>query len=392
VCGIAASPASAQEKVRWKVPIAFPSTLPAVGDTAPWVFEMASGGNIQLRVYEPGKLVPPLQIMEAVKDKKVEAGFTWIGYNRRKIPALALISGIPFGMEPWEFMAWWYHAGGSGLAEELYAPHNIHPILCGIISPETAGWFRKEIKTLDDVKGLKMRFVGLGGEVMQKLGASVTEIPGAEIYQALEKGAIDASEFSLPAVDQQLGFHQLVKFNYFPGWHQTFTALHLIVNKAIWDAIDEQSKAMINMACMAGTTYGLSKAEANQGKIIAGFKRKGVTRAILPDEILVELEKVSAEVLKEEAAKDEMFNKILASQTDFRKSYQLWKQYGYLPRDFNNTLIGNPAEPARSNREKAAQGEGDKVMSGSGARPWRKAARSPLQPTRAGWRPNDTSN
>jgi TRAP-type mannitol/chloroaromatic compound transport system substrate-binding protein len=104
---------------------------------------------------------------------------------------------------------------------------------------------------------------------------------------------------------------------------------------------------MINMACMAGTTYGLSKAEANQGKIIAGFKDKGVTPAILPDEILVELEKISAEVLKEEAAKDEMFNKILASQTEFRKTYQLWKQYGYLPRDFNNTLIGNAAEPAQ---------------------------------------------
>jgi TRAP-type mannitol/chloroaromatic compound transport system substrate-binding protein len=350
VCGIAASPASAQEKVRWKVPIAFPSTLPALGDTAPWVFdnlEVASGGNIQLRVYEPGKLVPPFQIMEAVKDKKVDAGFTWIGYDRGKIPALPLISAVPFGMEPWEFMAWWYHGGGSALGEELYAPHNIHPILCGITSPETAGWFRKEIKTLNDVKGLKIRFAGLGGEVMQKLGASVTEIPGAEIYQALEKGAIDASEFSLPEVDQQLGFHQVAKFNYFPGWHQTFTTMHLIVNKPTWDAIDEQSKAMINMACMAGTTYGLSKAEANQGKIIAGFKDKGVTAAILSDEILVELEKITSEVLKEEAAKDEMFNKILASQTEFRKTYQLWKQYGYLPRDFNNTLIGNPAEPAQ---------------------------------------------
>lgn len=350
VCGVAAFPASAQDKVRWKVPIAFPSTLPALGDTAPWVFDMlkvASGDNIQLRIYEPGKLVPPFQIMEAVKDKKVDAGFTWIGYDRGKIPALPLISAVPFGMEPWEFMAWWYHAGGSTLGEELYAPHNIHPILCGIISPETAGWFRKEVKTLNDVKGLKMRFAGLGGEVMQKLGASVTEIPGAEIYQALEKGAIDASEFSLPEVDQQLGFHQVAKFNYFPGWHQTFTTMHLIVNKRTWDALDEQSKAMINMACMAGTTYGLSKAEANQGKIIAGFKDKGVTPVILPDEILVELERISAEVLKEQAAKDEMFNKILTSQTEFRKTYQPWKQYGYLPRDFNNTLVGNAAEPVQ---------------------------------------------
>jgi TRAP-type mannitol/chloroaromatic compound transport system substrate-binding protein len=342
LCGIAASPASAQEKVRWKVPIAFPSTLPALGDTAPWVFDLlktASGGNIHLRIYEPGALVPAFQIMEAVKDKKVEAGFTWIGYDEGKIPALPLISAVPFGMEPWEFMAWWYHAGGSALGEELYAPHNIHPILCGIIGPETAGWFRKEINSLDDVRGLKIRFAGLGGEVMQKLGASVTLLPGGEIYQALEKGAIDASEFSLPEVDQQLGFHQVVKFNYFPGWHQTFTTMHLIVNKPIWDALDDQSKAIINMACMAGTTYGLSKAEANQGKIIAGFKDKGVTAGILPTEILVELERISAEVLEERAAKDEMFRKILDSQIEFRETYELWKQYGYLPRGFRNSLI-----------------------------------------------------
>lgn len=341
VGALAVSPASAQEKVRWKVPIAFPSTLPALGDTAPWVFDMlktASGGDIQLRIYEPGKLVPPFQIMEAVKDRKVDAGFTWIGYDRGKIPALPLIAAVPFGMEPWEFSAWWYHGGGQELGEELYAPHNIHPIMCGVISPETAGWFRKEITGLDDFKGLKIRFAGLGGEVLQKLGASVTEIPGAEIYQALEKGAIDGSEFSLPEVDQQLGFGQVAKFNYFPGWHQTFTNMYLIVNKELWDGLDEQNQAMINMGCIAGTTYALSKAEANQGKVIAGFKEKGVKPVILPNEILTELEAVTTEVLEEQAANDEMFAKILESQKEFRKTYDLWKRYGYLPRDFKTTL------------------------------------------------------
>lgn len=345
VCLLLMSPANAQEKVRWKVPIAFPSTLPALGDTAPWVFDMlktASGGNIQLKIFEPGKLVPPFQIMEAVKDRKVDAGFTWIGYDRGKIPALPLISAVPFGMEPWEFMAWWYHGGGQQLGEELYAPHNIHPVLCGVISPETAGWFRKEIHSLNDVKGLKIRFAGLGGEVLQKLGASVTEIPGAEIYQALEKGAIDASEFSLPEVDQQLGFGQVAKYNYFPGWHQTFTTMHLIVNKELWDGLDEQNKAMINMGCMAGTTYALSKAEAHQGPIIAGFKEKGITPAILPQDILKELEKVTTQVLEEQAAQDEMFAKILESQKEFRKTYDLWKRYGYLPRDFETTLYEEP--------------------------------------------------
>ncbi|TVR80100.1 MAG: TRAP transporter substrate-binding protein [Rhodospirillales bacterium] len=341
VLGSAIAPAEAQERVRWRVPIAFPSALPALGDTAPWVFEqlnIVSGGNVQLRISEPGQLVPPFQIMEAVKDRKVQAGFTWIGYDAGKIPALPLISAVPFGMEPWAFTAWWYHAGGKELGQELYEPHNIHPLLCGIISPETAGWFRFEITSLDDVRGLKIRFAGLGGKILQELGASVTEIPGAEIYQALERGAIDAAEFSLPEVDQQLGFDRVAKYNYFPGWHQTFTTMHLLVNKGLWDGLEEQTQALMNMACMAGTMYGLSKAEANQGPVIAQFPDKGVTPVVLPEEILLELEQVSTQVLREEAEKDEMFSKILESQIAFRKNYDLWKQYGYLPRDFPTTL------------------------------------------------------
>ena len=335
--GVAVSSATAAEKVRWKVPVAFPTSLPALGDNIPWVAErlkVASGGNIQFKIFEPGKLVPAFQIMEAVKNKKVQAGYTWIGYDMGKIPALPLLAAVPFGMEPWEFNAWWYYGGGRELGEELYAAHNIHPVLCGIIGPETAGWFSFEIKSLDDIKGLKIRFAGLGGKVMQKAGANVTMLPGAEIYQALEKGAIDATEFSLPEIDQKLGFHQIVKNNYFPGWHQTFTSLHLLVNKEIWEGLEDSSRALINLGCEAGVTNNLSKAEANQGPVIAGFKDKGVTARKLPEPILRELEKLTAEVLAEEAANDAMFKKIYESQTAFRKDYTLWKEFGYLPRDF----------------------------------------------------------
>jgi len=335
--GIAVSPASAADKIRWKVPIAFPSNLPALGDNAPWVAEQlkaASGGDILLKIEEPGKIVPPFQILEAVKDNKVKAGYTWTGYDQGKIPATPLIAAVPFGMEPWEFNAWWYYGGGSQLAAELYAAHNVHPILCGIIGPETAGWFKNEITTLDDVKGLKIRFAGLGGKVMEKLGASVTMIPGGEIFQALEKGNIDASEFSLPEVDERLGFYKIVKNNYFPGWHQTFTALHLIVNKDEWEGLEDQQRAMLNMACQAGVTDSLAKSEHNQGPVMAGFPDKGVTPRKLPEPVLRELQKVTNEVLAEEAAKDEMFAKIWESQKGFREQYALWKTYGYLPRDF----------------------------------------------------------
>ncbi len=336
-CSIAAAPADAAEKVRWKVPIAFSSTLPALGDTAPWVAErlkLASGGDVQLKIFEPGKLVPPFQIMEAVKNNKLPAGYTWIGYDIGKIPALALLGAVPFGMEPWEFMAWWYYGNGQQLAEELYGEHSVHPILCGIIPPETAGWFSFEIKSLDDVKGLKIRFAGLGGKVLEKLGASVTVLPGGEIYQALEKGAIDAAEFSLPEVDQLLGFDKIVKNNYFPGWHQTFTSLHLIVNKTVWDGLQDSTKGMIDMGCIAGTANSLAKAEANQGPVIAGFPAKGVTPRKLPEDVLRTLQKTSKEVLEEEAAKDAWFKKIYESQKAFSEQYALWKKFGFLPRDF----------------------------------------------------------
>ena len=329
--------AQALDKLRWKVPVAFGTNLPALGDNILYVAEQlkaASDGQIQMKEFEPGKLVPPLNITDAVKDKKIEAGYTWLGYDQGKIPAAPLFAAVPFGMEPWEFAAWWYEGGGKALGEEVYAEHGVHPILCGVIGPETAGWFRNEITSLSDLEGLKIRFAGLGGKVLQKLGASVTLIPGGEIFQALEKGAIDASEFSMPAIDQSLGFDRVVKINYFPGWHQTFTAFHLIVNKEVWDGLAADTKTLLDLACTAGVTRNLAKGEAIQGEVIAGFEGKGVSAKRLPDDLLRELQAVTEEVLQEEADADAHFRKVYESQRAFSEDYQNWKSLAYLPRDF----------------------------------------------------------
>ncbi len=336
-----AGPALAQDKVRWRVPVAFPSALPGLGDTVNYVadtLKAASGGNIQMKVEEPGKIVPPFGIFDALKEGKIDAGYTWIGYDQGKIPASALFAAVPFGFEPWEFMTWIYEGGGKELVQEVYAPHNIVPVPCGVIGPETAGWFRKEIKSLDDVKGLKIRFAGLGGKVMQKLGASVTMLPGGEIFQALEKGAIDATEFSMPAIDQRLGFDKVAKYNYFPGWHQPFTAQYLVVNKEKWDALSEANQAMIEMACTAGMARAIARGEAGQGEVIEKFKSEGINAQTLPDELLFELHKVTNEVLDEEAAADAEFKKVLDSQRAFMKTYRTWKGLAYLPRDFEEQV------------------------------------------------------
>ena len=323
--------------LRWRVPVAFSTTLEVLGDNVLWVSDAirrASNGAMELTPYEPGEIVPPFNIVDAVREGKVPAGYTWLGYDQGKIPAAPLLGAVPFGMEPWEFMAWWFEGGGREHGEALYGKYGVHPVLCGLIGPETAGWFRQPIDALSDVEGLKIRFAGLGGRVLERLGASVTMLPGGEIFQALEKGAIDATEFALPNVDQELGFDRIAKLNYYPGWHQPATSTHLVVNAEVWAGLRDAERGVIEAACTAGVARNLAKAEAVQGAVLAGFPDKGVTAVRLPLPILRELERVTAGVMAEEAARDADFAAIHASQRAFREEYALWKRFAYLPRDF----------------------------------------------------------
>ncbi|MDA1077238.1 MAG: TRAP transporter substrate-binding protein [Proteobacteria bacterium] len=324
-------------RIHWRMPVSFQSTLPVIGDNPVYVTEMirrTSSGAVDLTIYEPGEVVPAFSITDAVRDGKVEVGYTWLGYDQGKIPASALIGAVPFGMEPWEFAAWWFEGGGRELGEALYKPHNVHPIFCGLTGPETAGWFRKRIDSLEDIRGLKIRFAGIGGKVIEQLGASVTMLPGGEIFQALEKGAIDASEFALPIVDQALGFNRVAKFNYYPGWHQPATSSHMVVNLERWTNLSASDKALLEVSCTAGVLRNLANSEASQGAIIKGFPAIGVSAETLPVDVLRELQVVSERVLDEEAAKDADFANILKAQRAFRDEYSHWKSRAYLPRDF----------------------------------------------------------
>lgn len=334
---LSASPAMASEKVRWQVPLAFPSHL--VGLTTP-VKHLAeslktiSGGDIQLRYYEPGELVPPFEIMNAVSSGKYPAGYTWIGYDQGSIPALPLYAGAPFNMEPPAYLAWYYQGDGKQLLEEIYAPHNIHPMLCSIIGPEGAGWFAKPIKQLKDFDGLRIRFAGIGGKVLERLGASVTMIPGGEIYQALERKTIDATEFSQPAIDKMLGLDQIIENYIMPGWHQTLTTSHLLVNQDVWDKLEPQSRALIEMGCESATLRGLAESEWAQPFALAEYQKDGVQAQALPEPVLRELQRVTNEVLDEMAAQDVMFKRVLTSQRTFMAQQITWQSMGYLPRDF----------------------------------------------------------
>ncbi|TFH85829.1 TRAP transporter substrate-binding protein [Billgrantia azerbaijanica] len=326
------------DDLRWKMPVAFSTNLPGLGSPAAWVADnltTASDGSIQVRVYEPGKLLPAFDILQAVSDGKVQAGYTWIGYDQGKVPAIPLFAAVPFGMKPWAYTAWYYYGGGHELLQEVYANKGfkVHAQLCGIIGPETAGWYAEPIETLEDYEGLKIRFAGLGGKVLEKLGASVTMMPGGELFQALEKGTIDATEFSMPAIDQILGFDQVVKYNLFPGWHQQFTAQYMLINEEEWARTTDAQKALVEASCTAATTLGLAEGEYKNGKVLQEFQGKGVNADQIPTDVLKELQQVTQEVLEEEAAKDADFKRVYESQQAFLESYSVWDKRAYLPTD-----------------------------------------------------------
>ncbi|WP_171235647.1 TRAP transporter substrate-binding protein [Ruegeria sp. HKCCA6837] len=335
---ILASPAVAADKLLLKTPIAFSTELPGLGSPIPRVAEqldVMSGGTLKMKVYEPGKLVPPFEILDAVSTGKINSGYTTAGYWAGKIPAAPLFSAVPFGPEAGEYMAWLYYGNGMTLYQEMYdqAGYNVKVLPCAIIAPETSGWFATEINSPEDLNGLKMRFFGLGGKVMQKLGVATSLLPGGEIFPALEKGAIDATEFSMPAIDARLGFHKLVKFNYFPGWHQQATVFELLINKDVWNETSDQHKAIIESACKASMADSFAEGEAIQhAALIDNVENNGVTIKQWSPEMLDTFRATWDEVAAEEAANDAFFAQVLADMNEFRDGYNLWKTNAFLPR------------------------------------------------------------
>ena len=335
---LAAAPAFAADKIMLKTPVSFSTELPGLGTPIVRIAEdldAISGGAIKMKVYEPGKLVPAFEILDAVSSGKINSGFTISGYWAGKIPAAPLFSAVPFGPDAPEYMAWMYYGDGLKLYQEMYdqAGYNVHVIPCTIIAPETSGWFAEEITSADQLNGMKMRFFGLGGKVMQKLGVATSLLPGGEIFPALEKGAIDATEFSMPAIDQRLGFHKLVKYNYFPGWHQQSTIIELLLNKDEWNTLTPQLQAQIEVTCRAQMSESLAEGEAIQ---YAAMKRNvdefGVKIVNWSDEFLDLFRTTWEEVAAEEAAKDAFFNKVYTNLSEFREGYALWKANAFLPR------------------------------------------------------------
>ena len=327
------------KNVLLKVPCSVPFNVPVLGgDVVGFIADRinnTSQGTLKMRLYEPGKLVPPLEVLDTVSSGKTNAGYTAAFYYAGKNPASVLFSSFPFGPEPAEYIAWFYHGNGLKLYQEMYDHYgyNVKVLPAGIISAETSGWFTKPINTPADLQGIKMRIAGIGGKVVTKLGVAVTMLPAGQIFQALEKGLIDATEFSQPVCDAPLGFYKVAKYNYFPGWHQPSTVQELLINKDVWNQLDKQQQTLIETTCMAATLYSLALSEGMQGKVLReNAEKHGVKTMYWSKEMLDAFEKAWLEVADEEAAKDEMFKKVWEDLQKFRAEYKQWASVGFLPR------------------------------------------------------------
>ncbi len=328
------SPSSVEMKsVRWKMASAFGSQWPIQGELGVHLvdrIEEVTGGSVRLQFFEPNALVPPLEMFDAVSQGAIDAAWSTSGYWAGKIPALQFFTAVPFGPGIGEYLAWLYADGAEETYRALYADHGIHAMHCGLHSPEGSGWFREEIKTLEDLQGLKMRFFGLGARVMEKLGVSTQLLAGGDIYPALELGTIDAAEYSMPVIDLSQGFHQIAKHYYFPGWHQQTSLFELLVAIDRWNELTPVQQAQIEAVCKENFVQGAALGEAAQAAALKELESKGVQFHTWSPEILEAMRKGWDEVVAEESAKNTDFARIAESYFSFHEDYKTWSEYGYL--------------------------------------------------------------
>jgi len=328
--------ALAQDKL--EMTSAFGKSLPILGTAATdFVSKINSiSSDVEFEHFDPGKLVPTLEALDAVSSGSVDAAFATSGYWQGKMNSASLFAAVPFGPEAGEFMGWILYDDGAALWQEMYDTngYNVVATPCGVIAPETSGWFRKEINSVEDLKGLNMRFFGLGAKVMQKLGVSTSLLGAKDIFPALERGAIDATEFSMPRIDARLGFHKIAKYNYFPGWHQPSTLFELLINRDVYEGLSETAKSQIEVACLANIMTNYAEGEAtNYAAMVSNVEDNGVKLMQWSPEILTTYETTWNEVVKELAADDPFFQKVWSDLQDYRKGYSVWAKSIYLPRE-----------------------------------------------------------
>lgn len=325
--GAGAPAVQTQKKVRWRLASSFPRSVDVLYGSAELVAERVnamSGGNFEIRCYPAGELVPGLQVMDAVQQGTVQAGQTASYYYKGKNPALAFDACVPFGFTSRQQTAWLEEAGGRALMDELFGAFGIKTFCCGNTGTQMGGWFKNPLGGLADLEGLKMRIPGLGGEVMAALGVNVQVLAGGEIYPALERGAIDATEWVGPYDDEQLGFHKVAKHYLYPGWWEPGASLSLYVGTKAWNELPAEYQAMFSAACREASLVMQAQYDARNPAALQRILASGVTMSPFSDDIMQAASTASEALLQDYASKDAGYKKVLDHWDAFRKASNGW--------------------------------------------------------------------
>jgi len=324
--------AQAPAKVfKWKLVTTWPKNFPGLG-VAPETFadlvNRMSNGRLQVKVYAGNELVPPFEVFDTVSSGTAEMGHGASYYWRGKSQATAFFTAVPFGLTAAEMNGWLYHGDGLALWRELYSPFNLIPFPGGNTGVQMAGWFNREINSVDDIKGLKMRIPGLAGEVWDRVGGIAVSMPGSEIYTSMQTGVIDATEWVSPYNDLALGLHQVAKYYYYPGWQEPGPSLEFIVNQQAWESLPPDLQAIVEAATRYVNQDMHDEYTAGNNRSLQTLVNEhGVQLRRLPDDVLIALKKATDDVLNEMAAEDEFVRRIRDSVDQFRAQAQ---DYGHI--------------------------------------------------------------
>ena len=278
--GTEAAGAKPEQTFQWKLVTTWPKNFPGLG-LAPENFaknvERMSNGRLKIKVYGAGQLVPALEVFDAVSQGTAEIGHGAAYYWKGKIPASVFFTAVPFGLNAQEMNAWLHYGGGLELWREVYEPFNLIPFAAGNTGVQMAGWFNREIKSMDDIRGLRMRIPGLGGEVISRAGGLAVNIPGGELYTSMQTGVIDATEWVGPYNDLAFGFHQVAKYYYYPGWHEPGPTLELIINKQAYASLPDDLQSIVEVAARAANQDMLDEYTArNNAALVELVETHGV--------------------------------------------------------------------------------------------------------------------
>ncbi|MBM3621678.1 MAG: twin-arginine translocation signal domain-containing protein [Alphaproteobacteria bacterium] len=326
---LVAAPAIAQSmpEVKWRLASSFPKSLDTIYGSGEFFAKRVAAltdNKFQIRVFAAGEIVPGLQVLDAVQNETVECGHTASYYYVGKDPTFAFDTAVPFGLNTRQHNSWVYHGGGLELMREFYKDYKVTSFLMSHTGAQMGGWFRKEIKTVEDMKGVKMRIGGFAGQVMTKLGVVPQQIAGGEIYPALEKGTIDAAEWVGPYDDQKLGFNKVAPHYYYPGWWEGGAALSLYVGLKAFDALPPMYKEVLASACAETTDWSVAKYDAQNPKALRELVAGGTKLAPYPAAVLEACYNAAVELYAETSAKNAKFKKVFDSWKAFRNDQVLW--------------------------------------------------------------------